>query len=142
LDLPLALHAESGGLAQALNIEMHRHAPLPWFTFGLPPYDMATYLSLGLPFYTRIGGVNETVPFYDQAVGVWVDPDEQGWTEPRHLAGFLRDGKMLCAIDTDQHKGAPGRAWNLLRDSSIRDHPGLMLCTPRPAEAATYLASD
>lgn len=142
LNLPLALHVHSPGVAHALNTEMHRHAPPPWFAFGMNPLDMATYVSLGLPIYTQIGAVNDAVPVYDAAAGVCLDPAEQPWAEPRHLAAFLRDGKHLCVIDTAPTGPAHNRAWTLLRDMSIRDHPGLMLCTPSPTEAAMALADS
>jgi hypothetical protein len=142
LNLPLALHVHSPGLAHALHIELHRHAPSPWFAFGMNPYDMATYVTIGLPVYTSIGAVNDEVPFYDEAAGVWLDPAEHPWTEPRHLAAFLQDGKNLCVIDTAPPGPASHQAWALLRDISIRDHPGLILCTSEPAEAANYFASS
>jgi hypothetical protein len=142
LNLPLALHIQSPGLARALNTHMHRHAPPPWFAFGMNPRDMAAYVTIGLPVYTSIGAVNDEVPFYDEAEGVWLDPAEQSWIEPRHLAAFLRDGKSLCMIDTAPPGQGPNRAWHLMRDLSIRDHPSLMLCTASPGEAAMALASS
>jgi len=137
-DLPLAISANTSGIGPALAIELHHHGAPHGFVFGMHAREMPVYWELGVPFFTPALALEDSPPCYEEAAGIWLDPCETTCFEPRHIAGFLGDGKQVCIASPELRGNDSAAIWAMLRNAAIDRHPGLMLCTDRPREAAAF----
>jgi hypothetical protein len=102
---------------------------------------MVFQLGLGLPVFTRASEFEQPPPCYDRAIGVWLDGFDGDWFAPRDVAAFLQDDKTVCIVSPELHRRDHQPLWMMLRASSLRDHPALMLCTDMPEQAASFFGS-
>lgn len=139
-DLPLAMNVKADGLASALQSRMTARGLTRWFTFDMSVPETVLQIRQGLPVFTRASEYEQTPPLYDQAIGVWLDAFVSTWYAPTDIEVFLRDGKQVAIVSPELHHRDPLPLWALLRDASVRQHPGLILCTDLPEDAMTFMA--
>jgi hypothetical protein len=137
-DLPIAMNIKADGLARLLAAQMQARKLTNWFTFDMSVPEMIFQLQLGVPVFTRASEFEKQPTCYDRAIGVWFDAFRDEWYGAPHVEAFLRDGKKVCVVSPELHGRDPKSLWMMLRSSSVKDHPDLMLCTDIPEQAVSF----
>lgn len=140
-DLPLAMNIKADGLAAPLQAAMATRGLTRWFTFDMSVPEAIVQLRLGLPVYTRASEYEQPPPFYDLAIGIWLDAFVGQWYKMADIRAFLADGKQVAIVSPELHRRAHAELWTDLRASGLTDHPALTLCTDIPEQATAFFGA-
>jgi hypothetical protein len=140
--LPIAVNIKADGIARAVAEAMRQAGVVDWFTFDMSVPEMLLQLRLGLPVMTRASEYEEVPACLDQAMGVWLDAFHHDWYDDGVISHFLDAGKRVCIVSAELHKRDHRACWERLARFEARAHPGLMLCTDRPEEAAAVFGDN
>jgi glycerophosphoryl diester phosphodiesterase len=135
--LTLALNVKADGLVPLLQ-PLLRDAPMDFFFFDMSVPDMRSYLSAGLPVFTRMSEVEQQPAWPAESTGVWLDAFQAEWYRPDVIDDLLRAGKQVCIVSPELHKRAYEEAWGRLAPLARRK--GISICTDLPEEAARFFA--
>lgn len=131
----LALNVKADGLAQTLRRELAGFSSVPHFVFDMSVPDMRSYISAGVPVFSRMSEVERTPVWLHACAGVWLDAfDEPLWFTADVITALLDAGKRVCVVSGELHKRDHLPLWHQLKPLAARQN--LMLCTDLP-EAAT-----
>ena len=133
--LPLALNIKSDGLAYMLQSELAKFPGLDAFVFDMSVPDMRSYLSTGIPVYTRMSEYEKDPILLDQCDGVWLDSFEGDWFDVALVEELVALRKQVCIVSPELHKRAPEAQWIKLKDI---DTSKVTLCTDFPNRAQQY----
>lgn len=146
----LALHADNGPRTPlALNVKVDGLVPLledhasglgstEHFFFDMSVPDMLTYVTCGLPVFTRRSEIETVAVLAEASAGVWLDAFYSDWVEPHDIAALLDAGLQVCLVSPELH-GRERLAWWRRTVLPLAQEEALMLCTDHPAQAAEVL---
>jgi glycerophosphoryl diester phosphodiesterase len=134
--LPIALNIKSDGLVSQLvailgDCEVH-----DWFVFDMSVPDMKSYISAGVPVFTRMSEVEREPIWLAGSVGVWLDSFDGIWYDNELIENLLKLEKRVCVVSPELHKRDYLPLWHQLRPLAGSDL--LMLCTDLPNDAADF----
>lgn len=137
--LPLAVNIKADGLQTLLKKAFTEHGIDNYFLFDMSVPDAVASMRAGLRVFTRQSDLERSPSFYAEAAGVWMDAfHDHTWLTPSTIEGHLNAGKEVCLVSPELH-GKPHLAfWQRLRETSIANHPSLMICSDIPEEALNY----
>lgn len=133
---PLALNIKADGLQRLLRNDLDRAGCELDFVFDMSVPEMLGYIRGGFRVFTRQSEHEPTPVLYEEAAGVWVDCFERMWFTDGTLLAHLGAGKEICLVSPELHGRDPIPFWRALRIMQCVEHPGLMICTDRPKQAA------
>jgi hypothetical protein len=137
--LPLAVNIKSDGLQKMLKQALTLHGITNYFLFDMSIPDALASIQAGLRVFTRQSDLEPVPNFYEQAAGVWMDAfSDDRWLTPEAIEIHLKSGKEVCLVSPELHGRSYLPFWKRLCDSTIANHPSLMLCSDIPEEARTY----
>lgn len=135
-EIPLAMNVKADGLAAALHTAMSARGVKDWFVFDMAVPDMRSYLTAGIPVFTRLSEVEKDPVWFDQSAGVWLDAFQDTWYDRSLIEGMLSRGKRVCIVSAELHGRDSRPQWEMLRP--LRGHDNLLLCTDHPEQARTF----
>lgn len=138
--LPLAINIKADGLQTLLLEQLVRHGISNYFLFDMSVPDAMRSLAAGLRCFTRRSDQEPAPAFAHLSAGVWLDSFSHGWLKSQTVAELLEMNKLVCVVSPELHKRPHLDFWQELRDRRLESHPGLMLCTDRPEEAARFFS--
>lgn len=131
-NLPLAMNIKADGLADAVKQKFEAHGHTNWFVFDMAVPDMRSYLSLGVPTYTRMSEVEPQPAWLEASAGIWLDGFEGEWFDNNTISSLLATGKQLCIVSPELHGRSPDELWTRLLE--FEEANNLMLCTDLPED--------
>ncbi len=134
--LTLALNIKADGLASQVRRELAQHPRLDAFVFDMSVPDMRSYLSEGIPTFTRMSEVERQPIWLERSAGVWLDGFDSVWFTTQDIRDLLAQSKRVCVVSPELHRRERLDLWGSLRP--LRAEPGLMLCTDHPEQAAQF----
>jgi len=138
LSLPLALNIKADGLQRQLKILLDQYQISNYFVFDMSIPDTIGYLKEGLNVFTRQSEYEQSLAFYKQAKGVWMDGFESEWMRESDIELHLNAGKKVCLVSPDLHKRPYESFWNMLKSSQFIHNDQVMLCTDYPEQAREF----
>ena len=107
-----------------------------YFLFDSSVPEQYIYIKRGYNIFTRSSEFEETISFWEQSKGVWLDQ----FTDCSHIAdtaaSLLDSGKIVSVVSPELHKRDNKAVWELLKKYKDRDN--LILCTDTPKEAEEF----
>jgi glycerophosphoryl diester phosphodiesterase len=137
--LPLALNVKADGLATPLCAAVRAADAPDWFVFDMSIPDTRSYFAAEAPVFMRMIEVEQSPPWLDRAAGVWLDAFESDWYSMDLLRRQL-DERRVCVVSPELHGRDPRALWDSI--GPLADHPGLLLCTDRPAAATDFFGEE
>lgn len=135
-NLPLAINVKADGLAQAIAKKFAEHDHNNWFAFDMSVPDMRSYLSAGVPAYTRQSEFEVFPCFLNESAGVWLDSFGPEWYCRDDIEVLLNLDKRVCVVSSELHKREHMPLWEMLLES--KGASNLMLCTDIPEHASKF----
>lgn len=140
--LPLAVNVKADGLQTMIKATLSAAGVTNYFLFDMSVPDALQSLKAGLRCYTRHSDVEQNPPFYDQAVGVWLDSfGDEEWITDEVLTRHFHVGKDVCVVSPELHRRPHAVFWQRLKASRFASDARLTLCTDLPEEARRYFAT-
>jgi glycerophosphoryl diester phosphodiesterase len=134
--IPLAMNVKADGLAAALHAAMSARGVKDWFVFDMAVPDMRSYLTAGIPVFTRMSEVEKDPVWLEQSAGIWLDAFHGTWYDRSLIENMLSRGKRVCVVSAELHGRDSQQQWDMLR--ALRGHENLLLCTDYPEQARTF----
>ncbi|MCY1550936.1 hypothetical protein D9M68_872280 [compost metagenome] len=131
-NLPLAMNIKADGLAEPLKAKFDERGHSNWFVFDMAVPDMRSYLSLGIPTYTRMSEVERQPAWFERAAGIWLDGFYGDWFSNEQISSLLDAGKRVCVVSSELHGRPPLALWRRLLEIQAADN--LMVCTDLPEQ--------
>lgn len=134
----LALNVKADGLYLLLEdiFKEYGLTEKNYFLFDSSVPEQYIYIKRGYNIFTRSSEFEETISFWEQSKGVWLDQ----FTECDHIADtvekLLVSGKTVSVVSPELHKRDNKAVWELLK--KYKDKDNLILCTDTPKEAEEY----
>lgn len=134
----LALNVKADGLYLLLEdiFKEYGLTEKNYFLFDSSVPEQYIYIKRGYNIFTRSSEFEETISFWEQSKGVWLDQ----FTECDHIADtiekLLASGKTVSVVSPELHKRDNKAVWELLK--KYKDKDNLILCTDTPKEAEEY----
>lgn len=137
---PLAINIKSAGLASKLITSLECRRVHDWFVFDMSVPDMKSYITAGVPVFTRMSEVERVPVWLKESAGVWLDSFDDIWYDNKLIDElFNKHNKRVCVVSPELHMRDHLPLWNQLLPLSENDL--LMLCTDLPGEAAAFFGA-
>lgn len=137
----LALNIKADGLAPVLKQMLSERNITRYFCFDMSVPDTLAYLQAGLQVAARLSEYETPGLLTDMAPVIWLDSFHPADLWADNLQHWLSSAKQVCLVSPELHGRAPESLWTVLAKmpDSLRNHPGLMLCTDFPGRAGRKL---
>ena len=112
------------------------------FVFDMSVPDALSYVSDGLPTYTRLSEYEQEASFLDLASGVWVDNFTGRFAQVATSERLLSAGHRVCIVSSELHKRDQSALWNEIAAAGINKNPKLELCTDFPEAAYQFFSNQ
>lgn len=133
-----AINIKADGLGILLVELLKSYEISNYFTFDMSVPQMVEYDEMGIRYFTRQSEVEVEPAMYSTAAGVWIDGFwGTEWITKALLQEHASRGKQICLVSPELHNREPEEFWSRLRSFEL-DWGNIILCTDRPAEAATF----
>jgi hypothetical protein len=131
----LALNVKSCGLASKVADQLRAAGTQHAYVFDLAVPDALTWLSAGVPVFTRHSDVEPEPQLYDRSGGVWLDSFGPEWWNADVIERHVDAGKRVAIVSPELHGRDHRPCWDMLVDHEVWDLPGVAICTDFPDDA-------
>ena len=133
--ITLALNIKADGLAGMVATEIAARPSLDCFVFDMAVPDMRSYISAGVPVFTRMSEVESSPAWLELAHGVWLDAFTAPWYSHEEIEKLLSKLRV-CVVSNELHKRDHLSHWEWLKP--LARHSNLLLCTDFPEDAEIF----
>jgi hypothetical protein len=135
----LAFNIKADGLQNELNNLLSSFNIENYFVFDMAVPDGLLYIRAGMKTYTRHSEYEPVPPYYEKALGVWLDEFDSHWLSDEKIEQHLFNGKAICIVSPELHKRSHESEWQHYREIEKRlGRDKLMLCTDLPEQAKEF----
>lgn len=136
----LALNIKADGLQTSLEALIKKYQITNYFVFDMSIPDMIIYLKEGFNVFIRQSEFEKELPFYDEAVGVWMDCFENDWIQIEDIKFHLDNGKKVCLVSPELHRRDHVPFWERLGLLDKQASRNVLLCTDYPEDGRRYFS--
>lgn len=134
----LALNIKSDGLAPLLLNKLTEYQIENYFVFDMSIPDTISYLNYGLKVMIRQSEFEKDLPFYNQAIGIWLDSFSSEWYDEELIKTHINEGKIVCIVSSELHNRQHLTLWEMLKETGLCFNSNVILCTDKPTEATNF----
>lgn len=135
---PIAINIKADGLASNIQNFKDENPNLDLFVFDMSIPDIPSYISNGIPYFSRASEVEQSPVWLEYADGIWLDAfHSDDWYGQEQLNNWANLGKRICFVSPELHGRNHQKIWGRIKEMTTYIE-NTMICTDFPNQARDY----